>query len=417
MYDVLIIGGGAAGLFAAAACSEAGLVTAVIEKNRILGKKLLITGKGRCNVTNNCDVETVLRNIPTNPKFLYSAVNRFTPADTMELFEKLGVRLKTERGNRVFPVSDKAADIQQALVNKCKANGVRFVTSCAKEVICRNGQAVGVKHDKGESYGKYILIATGGCSYPATGSTGDGFRFAKQLGHTVSPVRPSLVPVVTRETEPAEMAGLSLRNVTLSVYKENKPKPVFSEMGELLFTHFGLSGPLTLSASAHIRDDGAGYKFVIDLKPALGEEKLDKRVQRDFLEAKNRDFKNSLGKLLPPAMIPVIVARSGIAGGKKVNDITKKERMGLVKILKGYTLTMERFRPVEEAIITSGGVSVKEIDPASMESKLVTGLYFAGEVIDCDAYTGGFNLQIAFSTAKAFADAVISKESRKTDNE
>lgn len=404
MSEVLIIGGGAAGLFAAVHCARAGFKTSIVERNDIAGKKLLITGKGRCNVTNNCDAETVLKNIPTNPRFLYSAVSNFSPDDTMDFFEQLGVPLKTERGGRVFPVSDKASDIQSALVRECKSRKVGFIQGRVGEIIVENGCAVGVRCGKDEYLGEKILLAAGGSSYPATGSSGDGVKLARKVGHTVSPVRPSLVPIVTKEKETAQMSGLSLKNVTLSVYKEDARKPAFSEMGELLFTHFGISGPLALSASSHMSGDSSGgYTLVIDLKPALDEDKLDKRIQRDLSEAKNRDFRNSLGKLLPSSMIPVIVSRSGIDGSKKVNEITRAERQRLVKLLKGYTLTFERFRPVEEAIVTGGGVSVKEIDPGTMESKLVKNLFFAGEVIDCDAYTGGFNLQIAFSTAYAFA--------------
>lgn len=403
-FDVVIIGGGAAGLFAAVHCGRFGKKTAVIEKNDIYGKKLLITGKGRCNVTNNCDVETVLKNIPTNPRFLYSALNGFTCEDTMNFFEWSGVPLKTERGNRVFPQSDKSSDIVSALVRECRDADVEFIKDEAVRLIIEKGTAVGVECKKESYYCEKLLVATGGKSYPKTGSTGDGYAFAKQAGHTVVKIRPSLVPVETVEKEPCEMMGLSLKNVALSVLKDNSQKPVFREQGEMLFTHFGVSGPLVLSASSHIRDLSDGvYKISIDLKPALDEETLDKRVLRDFRDAKNRDFQNSLGKLLPSKMIPVVVKLSGIDGEKKVNEITREERMGLVSLIKNLTFTIRKFRPVDEAIITSGGVSTKEINPKTMESKLTKNLYFAGEVIDCDAYTGGFNLQIAFSTAYAFA--------------
>lgn len=403
-YDVVIIGAGASGLFAGVHCGRFGKSVCVIEKNDIYGKKLLITGKGRCNVTNNCDVETVLKNVPTNPRFLYSALNGFTCEDTMNFFEWSGVPLKTERGNRVFPQSDKSSDIVSALVRECRDAGVEFIKDEAVELVIENETCVGVKC-KSETYlGDSVLIATGGKSYQKTGSTGDGYKFAKQAGHTIVLIKPSLVPIVTKEKEPAKMMGLSLKNVNLSVFKDNKPKPVFSEQGEMLFTHFGVSGPLVLSASSHIRDVNDGkYTLCIDLKPALSVEQLDKRVLRDFIDAKNRDFQNSLGKLLPSKMIPVIVEMSGIEPSKKVNEITKEERQELVKLIKNLTFTIDKFRPVEDAIITSGGVKTDEINPKTMESKLCKNLYFAGEVIDCDAYTGGFNLQIAFSTAYAFA--------------
>lgn len=403
-FDVVIIGAGASGLFAGVHCGRFGKSVGIIEKNHVYGKKLLITGKGRCNVTNNCDVETVLKNVPTNPRFLYSALNGFTCEDTMNFFEWSGVPLKTERGNRVFPQSDKSSDIVSALVRECRDAGVEFLEDEATELLIENGCCVGVKC-KNESYFAHsVLVATGGKSYPKTGSTGDGYNFAKQAGHTIVPIKPSLVPIVTKEKEPAKMMGLSLKNVNLSVFKDNKPKPVFSEQGEMLFTHFGVSGPLVLSASSHIRNVNDGkYTLCIDLKPALSFEQLDKRVLRDFIDAKNRDFQNSLGKLLPAKMIPVIVEMSGIEPSKKVNEITKEERQELVKIIKNLTFTIDKFRPVDEAIITSGGVKTDEINPKNMESKLCKSLYFAGEVIDCDAYTGGFNLQIAFSTAYAFA--------------
>ena len=404
MYDVLIIGAGAAGLFAAVHCGRFGKKTAVIEKNDIQGKKLLITGKGRCNVTNNCDVETVLKNIPTNPRFMYSAVNSCTPEDVMNFFEWSGVPLKTERGNRVFPESDKSSDIVSALVRECREAGVEFIRDKALELIIENGEAKGVKCLNESYYAEKILVATGGKSYPKTGSTGDGYEFAKQAGHTVIKASPSLVPIVTKEKYASEMMGLSLRNVTLSVYKNSEQKPIFKEQGELLFTHFGVSGPLVLSASSHIRNcENGEYRLLIDMKPALDSETLDKRILRDFTEAKNRDFQNSLGKLLPSKMIPVIVNLSGIDGAKKVNEITRTERKSLAELIKNFPLTVKCFRPIDEAIITSGGVSVKEINPKTMESKLVKNLFFAGEVIDVDAYTGGFNLQIAFSTAYAFA--------------
>lgn len=403
-FDVVIIGAGASGLFAGVHCGRFGKSVCIIEKNDIYGKKLRITGKGRCNVTNNCDVETVLKNVPTNPRFLYSALNGFNCEDTMNFFEWAGVPLKTERGNRVFPRSDYAGDIVSALVRECGEVGVEFVKDEAVELIIENSVCVGVKCKEDNYFGKSILIATGGKSYSKTGSTGDGYVFAKQAGHRIVPIKPSLVPIVTNEFEPAKMMGLSLKNVQLSVFKDNNTKAIFSEQGEMLFTHFGVSGPLVLSASAHMGNvDNAKFTLCIDLKPALSIEQLDKRVQRDFTEAKNRDFQNSLGKLLPAKMIPIIVQRSGIEPSKKVNEITRQERLGLVELIKNLTYTVKKFRPIEDAIITSGGVCTKEIEPKTMESKICKNLYFAGEVIDCDAYTGGFNLQIAFSTAYAFA--------------
>lgn len=406
-FDVLIVGGGAAGLFAAVHCGRFGMKTAVCEKNDILGKKLLITGKGRCNVTNNCDVETLLKNVPTNPRFLHSAFNGFTAEDTMNFFEWSGVALKTERGNRVFPKSDKSSDIVSALVRECRDAGVEFITDEVVRLLIENGKAVGVCGKKDSYYAGKILVATGGKSYPKTGSTGDGYAFAKQAGHTVNEIKPSLVPIVTKEKEPVEMMGLSLKNVKLTlkmIRNGGKIKTVYCEQGEMLFTHFGVSGPLVLSASSRIDDiKNSEYKLFIDLKPALDVKLLDKRILRDFLEAKNRDFQNSLGKLLPAKMIPVIVKLSGIEGTRKVNEITREERRALALLIKNLTFTVEKLRPVDEAIITSGGVSTKEINPKTMESKLVKNLFFAGEVIDCDAYTGGFNLQIAFSTAYAFA--------------
>lgn len=409
-FDVLIIGAGAAGLFAAVHCGRFGKNVGIIEKNDLYGKKLLITGKGRCNVTNNCDVETVLKNIPTNPRFLYSALNGFSCEDTMNFFEWAGVPLKTERGNRVFPQSDKSSDIVSALVRECREVGVQFIKDEALKLVIEDGAVTGVECRNETYYCEKLLVATGGKSYTKTGSTGDGYAFAKQAGHTIVPIKPSLVPIVTKEKEPCEMMGLSLKNVTLSVFKNDSTKPVFKEQGEMLFTHFGVSGPLVLSASSHIRDVSDGkYTLSIDLKPALDEETLDKRVLRDFVEAKNRDFQNSLGKLLPAKMIPVIVKLSGIDGEKKVNEITREERQGLVKLIKNLNFTIAKFRPVEEAIITSGGVCTKEISPKTMESKLVSGLYFVGEIIDVDAYTGGFNLQIAFSTAYCAAQAITEK--------
>ena len=400
MKNVVIIGGGAAGLMAAikAAENKTNSVT-VIEKNERVGRKIMITGKGRCNVCNNCDTDTLIASTPKNGKFLYSAFSALTPSDLMALFEGWGVPLKTERGNRVFPQSDKAVDIVDALYKAAKAN-TRFITATAEKILTSEQKVIGVKLQNGEIIpADSVIIATGGMSYPLTGSTGDGYKMATALGHTVTELKPSLVPLTVHEGFCTHLSGLSLKNVTLSVFEDGKKKPLFSEMGEMLFTHFGISGPLVLSASSHIRYmDKKQYIAFIDLKPALSHEQLDNRILRDFSEEQNKDFANSLDKLLPKSLIPVIVRLSGIDGNKKVNQINREERISLCSLLKALPLHITGFRPIEEAIITSGGISVKEIDPKTMQSKLVNGLFFAGEIIDVDAYTGGFNLQIAFST-------------------
>lgn len=408
IYDAVIIGGGASGLFCGAQLSLMGCSVVIIEHSDKCGRKLMITGKGRCNVTNNCDPQTVMKNIPENSKFMFSALSRFSPEDTMNFFESYGVPLKTERGNRVFPVSDKAADIVNALLRACRDGGVKFVHDSAVSLITEDGQAKGVKCAEGEYYGKNIIVACGGKSYPRTGSTGDGYKLARSAGHTIKTVRPSLCPIVTSEREEcAEAMGLSLKNCTLTLRKDGSSKPEYKELGEMLFTHFGLSGPLVLSASAHLGDlSKERYYLDIDLKPALSEEQLDLRIQRDFADLPNRDFSNSLGRLLPAGLIPVIIKRSGIKPDKKVNQITREERSKLVSVIKKLTYTVKNMRPVEEAIITRGGVAVSEIDPKTMGSKLCRNLYFIGEVIDVDAYTGGFNLQIAFSTAYACAETI-----------
>lgn len=402
MKKTVIIGGGAAGLMAACAAAEkyGGRAVTVIEKNRRPGRKLMITGKGRCNVTNNCDRDTLISNVPANGRFLFSAFSDFGTADTMEFFEKRGVPLKTERGNRVFPVSDKASDIVDALVNAVNKSGVKILTAEAEEILTENFSVTGVRTRDGEILeADSVILATGGMSYPVTGSTGDGYEMAGMLGHTVTPLKASLVPLNVKQGFCSRLSGLSLKNVTLTVYESGRKKPVFSELGEMLFTHFGISGPLVLSASAHMRKMGsAEYVAYIDLKPALDEQKLDSRILRDFEEEKNRNFGNSLDKLLPKSIIPVIISLSGIAPDTKVNQISREQRARLCGVLKALRLDITGFRPIEEAIITGGGISVKEINPSTMESKLVSGLFFAGEIIDADAYTGGFNLQIAFST-------------------
>ena len=402
MKKTVIIGGGAAGLMAACAAAEkyGGRAVTVIEKNRRPGRKLMITGKGRCNVTNNCDRDTLISNVPANGRFLFSAFSDFGTADTMEFFEKQGVPLKTERGNRVFPVSDKASDIVDALVNAVNKSGVKILTAEAEEILTENFSVTGVRTRDGEILeADSVILATGGMSYPVTGSTGDGYEMAGRLGHTVTPLKASLVPLNVKQGFCSRISGLSLKNVTLTVYESGRKKPVFSELGEMLFTHFGISGPLVLSASAHMRKMGsAEYVAYIDLKPALDEQKLDSRILRDFEEEKNRNFGNSLDKLLPKSIIPVIISLSGIAPDTKVNQISREQLARLCGVLKALRLDITGFRPIEEAIITGGGISVKEINPSTMESKLVSGLFFAGEIIDADAYTGGFNLQIAFST-------------------
>lgn len=397
-YDVIIIGGGAAGAMAGVYCGEWGKKTLVFEPNGKIGKKLRITGKGRCNVTNNCSDDELIRNIPVNPRFLYSAFSQYSSEDVMNFFEESGVPLKTERGNRVFPVSDKAEDIVSALDRRLKNAGVKIVKEKVESLVTENGKCVGVETEKNQYFAESVLVATGGKSYPVTGSTGDGYKLAEKAGHTIITPKPSLVPVVCREKYCKDMMGLSLRNVTLSVY--DGEKKIFSELGEMLFTHFGVSGPLVLSASSHMKNPESGrYKIFIDLKPGLSNEQLDARVLRDFGENINRIFGNSLSKLLPSKLIPTVVRLSGIEGERKVNQITREERLGFVNLLKNFPLTVSGFRPIEEAIVTSGGVAVSEINPKTMESKLLKGLFFAGEVIDVDAYTGGFNLQIAFSTA------------------
>ena len=393
-YDVIVVGGGAAGMMAACTAAEQGCRVLLLEKNDKMGKKLAITGKGRCNVTNDCDFETLLANVPTNPKFLFAAFREFTTADTKAFFESRGVPLKTERGNRVFPVSDKASDIVSALVSACKDSGV--VTRRAEvRSITKDGEIFVVSCGEKTYRSSKIIICTGGVSYRACGSTGDGYEFAKSFGHTIIEPKASLVPLTSGDLICEECMGLSLKNVNVTL-RDGK-KIVYSEQGEMLFTHFGVSGPVILSASAHIRK--FPITMSIDLKPALDEKTLDARLLRDFEKNKNKEFKNSLGELLPKKLIDIVVFRSEIDGDKRVNEITKEERRRLLMLLKDLSFTITGTRPVNEAIITSGGVKCSEINPSTMESKLCSGLYFAGEVIDVDAYTGGFNLQIAFSTA------------------
>ncbi len=397
--NIIVIGGGAAGLMAAGTAAEQGVHVTLLETNEKVGRKLFITGKGRCNVCNNCDTQTVLQHVPVNPRFLYSALGCFSPADVMAFFEDHGVPLKTERGNRVFPVSDKSADIIDALFTWVKRLGVTIIQKTAESLVITNGRVTGVCAGGKTYHADRVIIATGGASYPQTGSTGDGYRFAREAGHTVVTPNPSLVPLVESGDTCREMMGLSLRNVQVTVYEDGKQ--IFCDFGEMLFTHFGLSGPLILSASAHMRHFGSKeYRIEIDLKPALDEKTLDKRLLGDFDKHKNSDFINALGDLLPRKIIPTVVRLSGIDPHVKVNSITKAQRASLLHTLKHFTVQVSGKRPIAEAIVTTGGVSVREINPKTMESKKCTGLYFAGEVLDVDAYTGGFNLQIAWSTGR-----------------
>ncbi|MGI6527669.1 MAG: NAD(P)/FAD-dependent oxidoreductase [Caldicoprobacterales bacterium] len=397
--EIIVIGGGPAGMMAASTAGSRGLPVTLLEKNQKLGKKLYLTGKGRCNITNNADMEEFIANVPTNAKFLYSAFYTFTNQDLLTLLSQLGLKTKVERGNRVFPASDKSSDVIRALEKHLENNRVRRLTGEADEITAENNQITGVRLKDGRVFPcSSIIVATGGISYPSTGSTGDGYRFAGKLGHTIIPPKPSLVPLETVEDWPKQAQGLSLRNCSITVVDQGGRK-VFEEFGEMVFTHYGVSGPVILSASSYMGKMEPGeYTIRIDLKPALTDEQLDARLQRDFLKFARKNFSNSLDELLPKKIIPVIIQLSKIAPEKPVHQITKEERHSLVSLMKGLELTVKEYRPIEEAIITSGGISVKEIDPGTMESKLVKGLFFAGEVIDVDAYTGGFNLQIAFST-------------------
>lgn len=400
MPNVVVIGGGASGLMAAGTAAYYGANVTLLEKNSRTGRKILVTGKGRCNITNNCDKDTFIANVPTNPRFLYSAINNFDCQDTIDFFNDLGLETKTERGNRVFPVSDKAMDVADTLYTFAKHSGVKIIESTAKVILTSEGKVSGVLDTKGNKYdADCVIIATGGMSYPGTGSTGDGYKLAKTVGHTITEIKPSLVGLISSDEFCKELQGLSLKNVNLTTYENGKE--IFSEQGEMLFTHQGVSGPLVLSASSHMRNfEKKSYKISIDLKPALSEEKLDLRLQKDFSEHKNNQINNSLGKLLPKKIIPVVLKMWGIDPTKKCNSITKEERQELNKILKNFTVKIKSLGSIKEAIITSGGVSTKEISPKTMESKILSGLFFCGEVIDVDAYTGGFNLQIAFSTGR-----------------
>ena len=398
MSEIIVIGGGAAGMMAAITAARRGAGVTLLEPNERLGKKLNITGKGRCNVTNDCDQETLMANIPGNGRFLYSALTRFTPQDAMAFFEALGVPLKVERGNRVFPVSDRSFDISGALERELRRLRVRILRERAAEITAEDGRVTGVQTDRQHHPADAVVLATGGVSYPGTGSTGDGYAMAAALGHTIVPPRGSLVPLESGDADCAAMQGLSLRNVEATVLN-GKNKPVFREFGEMLFTHFGVSGPLMLSASAHLRRwDKEQYRLSIDLKPALDQQKLDSRILRDIGENPNRDMANILSGLVHRSMVPVMLRRLALPEGEKANSLTKEQRRALVQELKHFTVSLTGPRPVAEAIVTAGGVKVGDVVPGTMASKLAEGLYFAGEILDVDAYTGGFNLQIAWAT-------------------
>ena len=408
MANVIVIGGGPAGMMAAITAAEYGNNVTIIEKNSDFGKKLLITGKGRCNITSSLYMSEFIKNTPGNGQFLYSAFQNYTNTDIIDFLKNQGLEVKEERGNRIFPVTDKSIDVLNCFKSKINELKIKkLFNTRVQEILVQNGEVLGVRTEKEIIQTDKIILATGGKSYPLTGSTGDGYLIAKNIGHKVTEIRPSLVPLVIYEkNECKEMQGLSLRNVGIKIIDESKNKLIYEDFGEMIFTHFGISGPTILSGSAHL----VRYKEIdnlmkeqkiklqIDLKPALTEEQLDERILRDFKEFKNKQFKHALDKLLPQKMIPIVIEKTKINEEKRVNEITKEERRNLVKVLKKFELTIKDFRPVEEAIITSGGINIKEINPKTMESKLVKGLYFAGEIIDVDSYTGGFNLQIAYST-------------------
>lgn len=406
---VVVIGGGPAGMMAAITSRESGNDVTIIEKNKQLGKKLLITGKGRCNITSSLDMSEFIKNTPGNGRFLYSAFQKYTNQDIIKFLEKQGLKVKEERGNRVFPITDKSLDVLRCFESKIKELDIKLnFCEAAKEIIVNeNKEIIAVKTNKREIKVDKVILATGGKSYPLTGSTGDGYKMVEELGHKITPIKPSLVPLeIYNRKLCTELQGLSLRNVSIKLIDQQKDKEIYEDFGEMIFTHFGVSGPIILSSSAHL----VRYKDIeqlmkekkiilkIDFKPALKEEKLDERILRDFNEFKNKQLKNALDKLLPQKLIPVIIEKSEINPSKKVNEITKKERVNLLKQLKSFEIEVKGFRSIDEAIITSGGISIKEINPKTMESKKIKGLFFAGEIIDVDSYTGGFNLQIAYST-------------------
>lgn len=398
---VIVIGAGPAGMMAAGAAAENGAQVLLLEKNQKVGRKLAITGKGRCNITNFCDTDTFIAHLTANPRFMYSAINRFSCYDTVAFFEERGLRTKVERGNRVFPESDKALDVVDTLYRYLTDLGVAVIRSEVKGLMIENGAVIGVSLADREVFADAVIVACGGMSYRATGSTGDGYTFAKAAGHTITPLLPSLVPLTAMDQDVPQLQGLSLKNVMLTVKDNSTRKEAYREMGEMLFTHFGISGPLVLSASAHMRQMSPGrYTVYIDMKPALDEETLDKRILRDLSEFTNKDIINSLGKLLPKKLIPVVIRRAGIEPHTKCHTLTAEQRQALLTQIKHFSVDIQAFRPINEAIVTHGGVDVKDIDPRTMQSKLVKGLFFAGEVLDLDAYTGGFNLQIAYATGR-----------------
>ena len=405
---VIVIGGGPAGMMSAIASAENGNKVILIEKMQSLGRKLLITGKGRCNITSSLSMDEFIKNTPGNGMFLYSVYKNYTNTDIINFLKRQGLEVKEERGNRIFPITDKSQDVLKCFTKRLKELNVEILLNQkVSEILVKDEEVIGVKLQDKIINADKIILATGGESYPLTGSTGDGYKMVEKLGHTVTKIKPSLVPLETFEKDTCkEMQGLSLRNVEIKLKDIEKNKIIYEDFGEMLFTHFGVSGPTILSSSAHLvryknMDEllkNKKIKLSIDLKPALSEEKLDERILRDFNEIKNKQFKNSLDKLLPQKLINIIIERSGINPQKQVNEIKKEERRNLVKLLKNFEVTIKGFRPIDEAIITSGGINIKEINPKTMESKIVNGLYFAGEIIDVDSYTGGFNLQIAYST-------------------
>lgn len=406
MSKVIVIGGGAAGLMAASVAAKNNDVL-LIEKNKKTGRKILITGKGRCNVTNNCDNETFIRNITKNAKFLYSAINNFSTADTMDFFENLNVPLKTERGNRVFPVSDKAMDIADALYKNAVNNNVEIVSDTVTSFAFTDGKISKVNCVNNIYSCDKVILATGGVSFPLTGSTGDGYKLAKSCGHRITELMPSLIGLLSDDSSVKELQGLSLKNVKIKVIDKSKDKVVYKDFGEMIFTHFGLSGPIILSASAHMRDMGTDrYKVLIDLKPALDENTLDKRIVKDLNKNLNKDISNSLFELLPKSFIPVLLKKAEIDEHTKCNSLKKDERQRLLNNIKNFSVEITGFEDIKNAIITSGGVDVREVDAKTMKSKIIDNLYFAGEILDVDAYTGGFNLQIAFSTAHLAGESV-----------
>ena len=399
--NVIVIGAGPAGMMAAGAAAENGADVILLEKNKVVGRKLAITGKGRCNITNFCDTDEFIAHLTANPRFMYSAINAFSCYDTVAFFEDRGLRTKVERGNRVFPESDRASDVVDTLYDYLTENNVKILNRQADGLIIENGEVKGVRLNDRELFADAVIVTCGGLSYPATGSTGDGYTFAKAAGHTVTPILPSLVPLVSDDADIPALQGLSLKNIAIRVIDNHSDKEIYSDFGEMLFTHFGVSGPVILSASAHMRNMSPNrYTIYIDLKPALDDETLDKRVLRDFSEFANKDIGNSMSKLLPKKLIPVVLERAGIDAHTKCNALTAEKRHALVSVLKRFSVSIHAFRPIKEAIVTHGGVDVKDIDPRTMQSKLVKNLYFAGEVLDLDAYTGGFNLQIAYSTGR-----------------